>query len=180
MFLANEHIKKLCNVGPESLISEATFEIKNVQQASYDLRLGAESYIVGSDTPLYLSKDKQEHLTIAPGQFGLVNISGFHVDPTHKGRLVFAVNNVGPSDVRLRLMEPTFTIFFARVQGSIGDARDPFPDRLPLQYVQNLGGSSVTLSKLQKELEDLKTKVLMYAPLGIALLIALLLNLLKK
>jgi hypothetical protein len=77
-------------------------------------------------------------------------------------------------------MEPTFTIFFAKVQGSVGDARDPFPDRLPLQYVQNLGGSSVTLSKLQKELEDLKTKVLMYAPLGIALLIALLLNLLKK
>jgi dCTP deaminase len=208
MFLANEHINRLCNVGPESLISEATFKADNVQQASYDLRLGAESYIVGSDAPLYLSKEKQEHLTIAPGQFalltchevlcvpenllglislrnsykmqGLVNISGFHVDPTHKGRLVFAVNNVGPSDVRLRLMEPTFTIFFAQVQGWIGDARDPFPDRLPLQYVQNLGGSSVTLSKLQKELEDLKTKVLMYAPLGIALLIALLLNLLKK
>jgi hypothetical protein len=61
---------------------------------------------------------------------GLVNISGFHVDPTHKGWLVCAVNNVGPSDVRLRLMEPTFPIFFAKVQGSICDARDPLPDRL--------------------------------------------------
>jgi dCTP deaminase len=208
MFLASDEIKKLCDVGPKSLISEVTYDEKNVQQASYDLRLGAESYVVGSDAPLFLSKDKQEYLTIAPGQFalltchevlcvpenlicfislrncyklqGLVNISGFHVDPTHNGRLVFAVNNVGPSDVRLRLMERTFTIFFARVEGVIDEPRDPFPDRLPLQYVQNLGGSSVTISKLQKELEDLKTKVLMYAPLGIALLVALLLNLLKK
>jgi len=208
MFLANDQIKALCHEGDDSLISGNTFDAGNVQQASYDLRLGAESYIVGSDAPIFLSIAKQEYLTIAPGQFalltchellclppnilgfislrnhykmqGLVNISGFHVDPTHKGKLVFAVNNVGPSDVRLRLLEPTFAMFFARVEGATGQPRDPFPERLPLQYVQNLGGSSVTLSKLQKELEDLKTKVLMYAPLGIALLIALLLNLLKK
>lgn len=208
MFLANEKIKELCDKGNSSLISTETYEPDLVRQASYDLRLGAESYIVGSDAPVYLTREKQEHLPIAPGQFalltcheilclpedvlglislrngykmqGLVNISGFHVDPTHQGKLVFAVNNVGPSDVRLRLLEPTFTIFFTRVDGKIGEPREPFPDRLPLQYVQNLGGSSVTLSKLQKELEDLKTKVLMYAPLGIALLIALLLNLLKK
>jgi dCTP deaminase len=208
MFLSNEYIKELCQGGTDSLISEDTYAADNVQQASYDLRLGAESYIVGSDTPIFLSEERQEYLTIAPGQFalltcheilcmpedllglislrnhykmqGLVNISGFHVDPTHKGRLVFAVNNVGPSDVRLRLLERTFTIFFARVHGSVAKHRGTFPDRLPLQYVQNLGGSSVTLSKLQKELDDLKTKVLMYAPLGIALLIALLLNLLRK
>ena len=65
MFLANEHIKKLCNVGPESLISEATFEINNVQQASYDLRLGASLHC-GVGHPFVSLKDKQEHLTIAP------------------------------------------------------------------------------------------------------------------
>ena len=110
---------------------------------------------------------------------GLVNISGFHVDPSHKGRLVFAVNNVGPSDIRLKLQEPTFTIFFARVDGDIGEIRKPFGERLPLDYVQLLGGSSVSLSKLQKDIEELRTKVLLYAPLGIALLIALVLSLLK-
>ena len=110
---------------------------------------------------------------------GLVNISGFHVDPSHQGRLVFAVNNVGPSDIRLQLEEPTFTIFFACVKGNIGKLREPSGDKLPLQFMQLLGGSSVTLSKLQKEIEDLRGKVLMYAPLGIALLIALILNLLK-
>jgi dCTP deaminase len=206
MFLAKEHIEKLCGI--DGLISPDTYSPDLVRQASYDLRLGEEAYIVGSVSPVWLSKGKAEYLTIAPGQFalltcheflsippnilglislrnsykmqGLVNISGFHVDPTFTGRLVFAVNNVGPSDIRLRLLEPTFTIFFAEVGGDVGKPRSAHPDRLPLESIQHLGGSSVTLSKLQKDLEDLKTKVLMYAPLGIALLIALLLNLLKK
>jgi dCTP deaminase len=208
LFLSRTRISELCSKGEDSIIRPDTFREKNLQQASYDLRLGADSYIVGADVPVHLSPDKQSHLTIAPGQFallmtcevlnipndiicfislrnsykmqGLVNISGFHVDPSHKGKLVFAVNNVGPSDIRLRLDERTFTIFFARVEGDIGEPREAFGEELPLQYVQLLGGSSVTLTRLQKELEDLKTKVFMYAPLGIALLIALLLNLLKK
>jgi dCTP deaminase len=111
---------------------------------------------------------------------GLINVSGFHVDPTHQGILIFAVNNIGPDDIRLKFEECTFTIFFAEVAGDIEDHRPPFGNELPRQYVQLLGGSSITLGKLQKELEDLKTKVLLYAPLGIALLIALVLNLLKK
>ena len=207
MFLAQDQIRVLCSTDASSIIEWSTFDERQLQQASYDLRLGPDSYVVGADVPTHLSMDKQSHLNIAPGQFallmthevlnipadilcfislrnsfkmqGLVNISGFHVDPSHRGKLVFAVNNVGPSDIRLRLEDPTFTIFFARVEGNIGKKRDPFGEKLPLQYVQLLGGSSITLSRLQKEIDDLKNKVIMYAPLGIALLIALLLNLLK-
>jgi dCTP deaminase len=207
MFLSKEKILERCGPGDESLIRPDTFAPDNVRQASYDLRLGAASYVVGDEAPIQLNKDKQPYLTIAPGQFallttaeflqmprdllgfitlrntykmqGLINVSGFHVDPTHHGILVFAVNNIGPSDVRLRFEEDTFTIFFAEVEGDAGKSRDPFGDNLPLQYVQLLGGSSVTLGRLQKELENLRTKVFLYAPLGIALLIALILNLLK-
>ena len=207
MFLARDQIESLCSdVGP-IIIRWDTFKKDNLQQASYDLRLGPDSYVVGADVPVHLATDKQSHLNIAPGQFallmtyevlnipenilcfislrnsfkmqGLVNISGFHVDPSHQGKLVFAVNNVGPSDIRLRLEESTFTIFFARVEGDIGEKRKAFGEQLPLQYVQLLGGSSVTLSRLQNELDDLRSKVGLYAPLGIALLIALILNLLK-
>ena len=207
MFLSQEKILERCTSGDESLIRSNTFAPANVRQASYDLRLGSSSYVVGDDAPVQLNEEKQPYLTIAPGQFallttaeflqmprdllafitlrntykmqGLINVSGFHVDPTHRGILVFAVNNIGPSDVRLRLGEDTFTIFFAKVDGEVGKPRDPFGDDLPLQYVQLLGGASVTLGKLQKELEDLRTKIFLYAPLGIALLIALVLNLLR-
>ncbi len=208
MFLSSEKILERCAMGEESLITTDTFVPRNVQQASYDLRLGAESFAVGQDVPTHLNSDKQRYLSIAPGQFallttaeeirmpddllafitlrnsfkmqGLINVSGFHVDPTHRGKLVFAVNNIGPSDIRLRLGEPTFTIFFAEIRGVINGHRAPFGNDLPLQYVQLLGGSSLTLAKLQKEFEDLRTKVVLYAPLGIALLLALLISLLKK
>jgi dCTP deaminase len=208
MFLSSERIRERCLNGESKLISEATFETSNVRQASYDMRLGPASYVVGDEAPVQLTDEKNRYLTIAPGQFallttfeevcmpedllafitlrntfkmqGLINVSGFHVDPTHKGMLVFAVNNIGPSDIRLRLHEPTFTIFFAKVDGKIEESRPPFGNELPLQFVQLLGGSSITLARLQKEFEELRFKLLLYAPLGIALLIALILNLVKR
>lgn len=206
MFLSRECIKKRFDDG--GLFSDGTGQEKQIQQASYDLRLGSSSYVVGADVPVKLSKEKLEYLVIAPGQFalltthevlnmpkdllgfitlknsfkmqGLINVSGFHVDPTFKGRLVFAVNNIGPSDIRLRHCEPTFTIFFSQVEGDVGEGRSPLKEDLPLNYIQLLGGSSLTLSKVQKDLEDLKFKFLFYAPLGVGLLVALILNLLKK
>lgn len=42
---------------------------------------------------------------------GLVNVSGFHVDPGYCGRLVFAVHNAGPADIHLRRGMPLFEIF---------------------------------------------------------------------
>jgi dCTP deaminase len=205
MFLARDGIRKLATEG--KLFDEETFDTNCVQQSSYDLRLGKSVYLVGEKAPVFLSED-EPYLMIPPGQFalltsfeklhmpenligfitlrngmkmeGLVNISGFHVDPTFRGNLIFAVNNAGPSDVRLQFKKPTFTIFFAAVAGDIGEFRTEKPlEGIPLQFVQNLGGSSVTLTKLQKEIEDLRTKMLIYAPLAVAALVALLISLIK-
>jgi dCTP deaminase len=44
---------------------------------------------------------------------GLVNVSGFHVDPGFTGRLLFAVFNAGPVAIHLRRGDPTFLIWFA-------------------------------------------------------------------
>jgi dCTP deaminase len=44
---------------------------------------------------------------------GLVNVSGFHVDPGFEGRLLFAVYNAGPVPIHLRRGDPTFLIWFA-------------------------------------------------------------------
>lgn len=206
MFLSGEAIKALCNDTEDSLISPPVAE-DNIQQASCDLCLGAEAYLVGSDSPVRLSADKERYLKISPGEFallmteehvhipktlvafitvrnsfklqGLVNITGFHVDPTYRGRIIYGVNNAGPSDIRLRLGEPTFSIFFSKVEGEVKKQRKPGAEQLPLEYVQLLGGSSVTLAKLQSDFDELKRRVNLYAPLGIALLIALILNLLK-
>jgi dCTP deaminase len=209
MFLARSRIEKLVFEAAPLFYGD-TFESKCLQQSSYDLRLGTQAYLVGEDAPVLLTDD-QQYLTIPPGQFailtcfekldlpknlmgfitlrnnlkmqGLVNISGFHVDPTFKGILIFAVNNAGPADIRLRFREPTFTIFFADVDGDIGEPRRE--QKVPLagislNNIQCLGGSSVTLTKLQKEVHELRIKMLIYAPLAVAALLALFLNLLRQ
>jgi dCTP deaminase len=183
------------------------FEGGSVKESSYDLRLGEEFYVVGKRAPERLSV-KEPYVSLPPGQFavltcyeilhlpkevmafislrnrfkmqGLVNVSGFHVDPTFKGRLVFAVQNVGPNDVRLKYKEPTFTIFFADVDGNKTSSRD-VPTRLgiTLPDVQQLGASSITLAKLKKDIDSLRTVLLVYAPFAVALVIALIVTLIK-
>lgn len=49
---------------------------------------------------------------------GLVNVSGFHVDPGYKGKLLFAVYNAGPATVTVRCDQPAFLIWFARLDQS--------------------------------------------------------------
>lgn len=44
---------------------------------------------------------------------GLVNISGFHVDPGFEGKLLFSVYNAGPSPIHLSREQPCFLIWYA-------------------------------------------------------------------
>lgn len=43
---------------------------------------------------------------------GLINVSGFHVDPGYKGRLIFAVYNAGPSELHVKRGDQIFLIWF--------------------------------------------------------------------
>lgn len=177
-----------------------------IQQSSYDLRLGEEYYISGRKAPEKLS-ERKPYVSLAPGQFailtcherlrlppnalglitlrnrfkmqGLVNVSGFHVDPMFKGRLVFAVQNVGPNDIRLKWMDPAFTIFFAEVEdGNPKERRARLG--IELEDIQRLGGNSITLSKLKKDIDTIRTILFIYAPFAVALFIALILNIIRS
>ena len=44
---------------------------------------------------------------------GLVNISGFHVDPGYQGELLFSVLNAGPKPLHLQQGQPLFLIWYA-------------------------------------------------------------------
>jgi dCTP deaminase len=211
-FLAKKEIRDQISRG---LINKDHFQESLLRQASYDLRLGPEIYIVGEQAPRMLDDD-EPYATLPPGQFailtcyeeitmprdliafisvrskfkleGLVNISGFHVDPTFRGRLRFAVQNVGPTDMRIKYLEPTFTIFFAQLSSDdIEQARDDQKDieypqgarGILLQDVQLLGGSSLSLVSLQKEVERLRTLFMIYIPIAVSAIVALIIKLLK-
>lgn len=212
MFLPHREIVNKCLRG---LLISTEFDSKLAKQASYDLRLGDEIYLVGRKTPERIT-EKSPYLTIQPGQFailttfeeikipdnivafisvrttfkiqGLINVSGFHVDPSYEGKLLFVVQNVGPADIRLKYKTPTFSIFFSYLTSNkIGKKRDqesvhfkPKLSGIRLEDVQLLGGSSVTLNKLQKDLDRLKIQMLIYGPFVIAAFIALLVKLFQS
>lgn len=46
---------------------------------------------------------------------GLINVSGFHVDPGYKGRLIFAVYNAGPLNFHIQYGQQLFSIWFANL-----------------------------------------------------------------
>jgi dCTP deaminase len=56
---------------------------------------------------------------------GLINVSGFSVDPGYSGKLLFSVYNAGPSPVHLTEGERWFTIFFADLDRRSAFVRAP-------------------------------------------------------
>lgn len=114
-----------------------------VLNCSYELALGPEVFITTDNTKTRLEPGGQ--VTIPPGQMalllteefiavptnvlafisikftyksrGLVNISGFHVDPGFRGRLVFSVYNASPRAVPLTRGAPVFIIWYCSIDG---------------------------------------------------------------
>lgn len=173
------------------------FDPDCAKYAAYDLRVGDEVFLSEQRIPIRLDEKDNPFVILPPGQFaliktyeqvsvpedfvaflsiksafkfqGLINISGFHVDPTYVGNLIYAVQNVGPNDIRLRFMDPVFMIMWARLDPPYkGERRNKGYDKIPLEMMAQLGGSSVTLLSLQKKVEELSTKVTIYGGFAVA------------
>ena len=202
-FLTADEIKK-----EHTRLFKEGFVARQAHQASYDLRLGEEVYISGDDHPRKLSVDSP-FVTIPRGQFallitreyitmpndymglisirlrikirGLINVSGFHVDPGFDGKLVFSVFNAGPTDVLLKYEDPTFMIFFYKLNHEAGpyDGEHDKQEHLPLPVVTSLTGTSASLASVDKRVQDLETTSKVYWALLIVLIGALIALFLK-
>ncbi|MDH2105418.1 hypothetical protein N5J54_17020, partial [Acinetobacter ursingii] len=97
---------------------------------------------------------------------GLINVSGFHVDPGWKGRLTFSVYNAGPSDVVLEKGNPFALIWYAdldRDGADEGEYQDYFKKQSPVMTitsdkVSDMSGDIFSPFKLKKEIDDIKEK----------------------
>lgn len=92
---------------------------------------------------------------------GLVNVSGFHVDPGFKGKLLFSVFNAGPNNVHLSRNEQCFLIWYADVaeagpaQVKAGYANIPSQLTGPLAAgIQSFAGLEGKISETEKKLSD--------------------------
>ncbi|MER8723820.1 deoxycytidine triphosphate deaminase [Mesorhizobium sp. M1027] len=118
------------------------FKQKQIDESNYLLSIGEEIYVSAPGGKSTVQKlQPNDRFSIDAGQFafllteeevimpfnkigfisiratakfwGLVNISGFHVDPGYKGKLIFAVFNAGPTRIHLKRGDQIFPIWIA-------------------------------------------------------------------
>lgn len=204
MFLTN---REIASRREEIFPIAGQYDEEHLSQASYDLCIGDEIFLSENRIPNHIN-DGTPYVLLPPGQFaliktfeqisvppdligflsirstykfqGLINISGFHVDPTYSGNLIFAVQNVGPSDIRLRYREPVFMIMFAELKSDlIANKRKPGFTSIQLDQMAKLGGASITLAQLSTELGHLSLRLTIYGGIAVAVFVALIGLLLK-
>ncbi len=92
---------------------------------------------------------------------GLVNVSGFHVDPGYNGRLVFSVYNAGPSPIHLRRGQECFLIWFAALTSTCPNAKQGiFNDRISTDLINAVPGELQSLEGVNQKIKDVEKKLL--------------------
>lgn len=171
----------------------------NFKEWRCNLRLGDEVYISSDTAPKQLKDD--EFITVKPGDFillltkeeldlesdvmgfismrfdykqkGLINVSGFHVDPNYKGKLIFSAFNAGPRDIILRKLDPVFMIFFEKVGAECQNEHLGF-QHIPASMVEQIQGKSITLSSNAGKLDRMEFYLKLIGGIVITITVSLL------
>jgi dCTP deaminase len=166
------------------------FRIAHIEDANYLLSVGDEIYVSSSEARNTIHKltDEKENFSIEPGQFafvlteesislpfnvigfisirasikflGLVNISGFHVDPGYSGKLIFAVFNAGPSRIHLKKGDKIFPLWLADLDHNI--SREVIKEgyaNIPSTLINPISGQFTTAYQVKEQLDSIKEDV---------------------
>ncbi|WP_218837871.1 dCTP deaminase, partial [Candidatus Methanoperedens nitratireducens] len=175
-------------------------DIKGFRPANYDLRLGNEFFVSREKYPKRLS-ETDAYIVIEPGDFailttyeyiyvpddllglislrnsykkyGLINISGFHVDPGYYGKLMFSVYNAGPEKVILKYKEPVFMIMYDKLKEPVlkGYGKEGF-ENITVDLVSGLIGYSVSPVRLKARIDRLEMQLKIIMAIAIAVVVA--------
>ncbi|MCC5647219.1 hypothetical protein LC607_30775 [Nostoc sp. CHAB 5824] len=94
---------------------------------------------------------------------GLINVSGFHVDPGYSGKLIFAVYNAGPINIQVARGERLFSIWYADLDKDDENPRKKIGyDSIPTDLM-NRPDLVSSLPYLVKRLDELEKKIENYS-----------------
>lgn len=188
------------------------YKSSRVRCGSYELSMGAEAFISSSEDGRKLTLSEDECVVIPPGQFallltdeevaipadvlglismrygvksrGLVNISGFHVDPGFKGRLKFAVYNAGPNRITITRGESIFMLWIADLDQKSKETYEADPSRfrqITSEDQNRLHGDLASPAQLKERIDRLSHRLRLYtwaAGIVIALMVSVALKIL--
>jgi dCTP deaminase len=161
-----------------------------LEDANYLLSIGDEIYVSSPEIKSTIQKltDDKPNFAIEPGQFaflltaervtipfdaigfisirasikfmGLVNISGFHVDPGYSGKLIFAVFNAGPTRVHLQKGQRIFPLWLAKLDAPIRREKLKVGyDGIPPKLVTQIAGDFTTAYQVKTQLDNIREEV---------------------
>ena len=186
MILTDRQIGEACKKGE---ISIDPFEEKQVQPASYDLRVGPQGGT--TSTKKLVNIKEQGYLVVQPGDFavvtaleiiklnaqhvarfglrskysrkGLIATTGPQIDPGYEGRLIIGLTNLTPHPVTLPFKDDFLTVEFHRLEEP---CEKPYSG--PYQGKEELGaeeieaiteGSGMAISEVMTTLSSLSRNV---------------------
>lgn len=159
---------RLC-VGSQVYVSPTGDDGDPLHRATQELRENASFVIPAGQFGFILTEERIKipgdaigFISIRAGyKFrGLVNVSGFHVDPGYEGRLIYSVFNAGPGPVHLRRGEECFVIWLASLDHAEEPATAKFgPEKLSGELTERIAGGLQSFASLDAKI-DKETKAL--------------------
>lgn len=165
------------------------FDKNRIKNGAYELSLGEQVFLTNAESKEVKNLKSGEIIQIKPGQFalllteekvnipknkiafisikakvkfkGLVNVSGFHVDPDFSGKLLFSVYNAGPATIALKRGENYFPLWLAELsekQDYKGTHLDQ--DSIPSDPVEALSQGELSSPQvLNKKISDSNSRI---------------------
>lgn len=164
-----------------------------VEAAGYRLAVGREYFVNGDGTSTVKTLNKGQSFVIEPGQFafiltdervyiskssigfisirasqkflGLVNVSGFQVNPGFSGNLIFAVFNAGPKHINIRKGDEIFSLWIGDLDAPLDDTfeeKGKIPnnlDHIPSEVVNGIAGEALTAYQLTERISELRDEL---------------------
>lgn len=161
-----------------------------VEAAGYRLSVGEEYFVNEDGSSSVVKLDPEDTFVVKPGQFafiltkekvrisksaigfisirasikfkGLVNVSGFQVNPGYNGKLIFAVFNAGPRHINLREGEEIFSLWIADLDAEVKDDHvdtGRIPKNLkniPMDVINGISGDALTAYQLDSRIKKVE------------------------
>jgi len=91
---------------------------------------------------------------------GLVNVSGFHVDPGYVGKIIFSVFNAGPRPVHVRQGDQFFLIWYACLDKVSKKTRDmPSRENIDSSIINGICGEIHSLEALSNRIIGVENRI---------------------
>jgi dCTP deaminase len=155
------------SVGPEVYVSP-TDQTTDPQQQTVRILAEREGFTIPPGQFAFLLTEQVVHVPADALAFismkakikfrGLINVSGFHVDPGFTGKLVFAVFNAAPVAVHLRRGDPCFLIWFADLNSAAETfiRKAPAQTGIPTERINGISGELHSFQGLAKKIKDVE------------------------